>query len=188
MSATALSEAPASKRVPLRHVVAVFVGNGLEFYDFLTFSYFAVYISRTFYPGGSPSAALLATLATFGAGFLTRPIGAIVIGGMGDRIGRKPAMVFSFTLMGVAIIGLALTPSYATIGFAAPTLVLVFRLVQGFALGGEVGPTTAFMAEAAPPERRGFYLSMQYATQDGAVLMAGLVGTMLAARLSADQL
>jgi len=179
---------PPAPRIPVRHVLAVFVGNGLEFYDFLTFSYFAVYISRTFYPGGNASAALLATLATFGAGFLTRPIGAIVIGGMGDRIGRKPAMVFSFTLMGVAIVGLALTPSYATIGFAAPAIVLMFRLIQGFALGGEVGPTTAFMAEAAPPHRRGLYLSMQYATQDGAVLVAGLVGTTLAANLSADQL
>src|ERR1041385_5316315 len=117
--------------VPLRHVLAVFVGNGLEFYDFLTFSYFAVYISRTFYPGGNASAALLATLATFGAGFLTRPVGAIVIGGMGDRICRKPAMLFSFTLMGVAIVGLALTPSFATIGFAAPVIVLMFRLIQG---------------------------------------------------------
>ena len=176
------------RRIPLRHVLAVFVGNGLEFYDFLTFSYFAVYISRTFYPSGNPSAALLATLATFGAGFLTRPIGAIVIGGMGDRIGRKPAMVFSFTLMGAAIVGLALTPSFAQIGPAAPVIVLFFRLVQGFALGGEVGPTTAFMAEAAPPHRRGLYLSMQYATQDFAVLAAGVIGTSLAALLSAQQL
>src|SRR5678815_255965 len=101
--------APPPPRIALRHVMAVFVGNGLEFYDFLTFSYFAVYISRTFFPSGNPSAALLATLATFGAGFLTRPIGAIVIGGMGDRIGRKPAMLFSFILMGVAIVGLSLT-------------------------------------------------------------------------------
>jgi MFS family permease len=188
MMAAEAPAGPEARRVPLRHVLAVFVGNGLEFYDFLTFSYFAVYISRTFYPSGNPSVALLATLATFGAGFLTRPVGAIVIGGMGDRIGRKPAMVFSFTLMGVAIVGLALTPSYAAIGAAAPAIVLFFRLVQGFALGGEVGPTTAFMAEAAPPHRRGLYLSMQYATQDLAVLMAGLVGTLLAAKLSDQQL
>jgi MFS family permease len=188
MSAIDVHDAPASRRMPLRHIMAVFVGNGLEFYDFLTFSYFAVYISRTFYPAGNPSLALLATLATFGAGFLTRPIGAIVIGRMGDRRGRKPAMIFSFTLMGLAIVGLALTPSYARIGFAAPALVVIFRLVQGFALGGEVGPTTAFMAEAAPPHRRGFYLSMQYATQDGAVLIAGLVGTLLASQLSDRQL
>src|SRR5580765_2979053 len=188
MSVNDANEAPASRRMPLRHVMAVFVGNGLEFYDFLTFSYFAVYISRTFYPSGSPSTALLATLATFGAGFLTRPVGAIVIGRMGDRRGRKPAMIFSFTLMGIAIVGLALTPSYARIGPIAPALVLMFRLVQGFALGGEVGPTTAFMAEAAPPNRRGLYLSMQYATQDLAVLMAGLVGTTLAAHLTELQL
>jgi MFS family permease len=188
MSSVDLPPGPPARRVPLRHVVAVFVGNGLEFYDFLTFSYFAVYISRTFYPGDRPAAALLATLATFGAGFLTRPIGAIVIGGMGDRIGRRPAMVFSFTLMGIAIVGLALTPSYAMIGPAAPAIVLLFRLVQGFALGGEVGPTTAFMAEAAPPHRRGLYLSMQYATQDCAVMAAGLVGTALAAVLDERQL
>ncbi|HEV2104257.1 MAG TPA: MFS transporter, partial [Candidatus Eisenbacteria bacterium] len=187
VAAGAPAGAPAA-RVPLRHVAAVFVGNGLEFYDFLTFSYFAVYISRTFYPPGNPSVALLATLATFGAGFLTRPVGAIVIGRMGDSLGRKPAMVFSFTLMGAAIVGLALTPPYTRIGAAAPVVVLLFRFVQGFALGGEVGPTTAYMAEAAPPHRRGLYLSMQYATQDGAVLVAGLVGTALAATLSAQQL
>jgi len=188
MGVVEASKPAVHRHVPFRHVLAVFVGNGLEFYDFLTFSYFAVYISRTFYPSGSPSTALLATLATFGAGFLTRPVGAIVIGRMGDRVGRKPAMLLSFALMGAAIVGLALTPSYARIGPVAPVLVVFFRLVQGFALGGEVGPTTAFMAEAAPPHRRGLYLSMQYTTQDCAVLLAGIVGTVLAATLSARQL
>jgi MHS family citrate/tricarballylate:H+ symporter-like MFS transporter len=188
MSTTSPLERPAPPRIALRHVVAVFVGNGLEFYDFLTFSYFSVYIAKTFYPNQTGAVGLLATLATFGIGFVTRPIGAIVIGGMGDRIGRKPAMVFSFTLMGVAIVGLALTPSYAAIGAAAPALVLVWRLIQGFALGGEVGPTTAYIAEAAPPKRRGLYLSMQYATQDTAILVAGLVGTTLAAHLTKQQL
>ncbi len=185
---TAAADGAAPSSIKFRHVLAVFVGNGLEFYDFLIFSYFAVYISRTFYPSGDPGAALLATLATFGAGFLTRPIGAIVIGSMGDRIGRKPAMLVSFMLMGIAIIGLALTPSYATIGVAAPVLALVFRLLQGFALGGEVGPTTAFMAEAAPPHRRGLYLSMQYGTQDVAILFAGVIATSLAAMLTDQQL
>ena len=188
MNAADANEHASARRVPLRHVLAVFAGNGLEFYDFLTFSYFAVYIARTFYPSDNPSTALLATLATFGAGFLTRPVGAIVIGRMGDRIGRKPAMLFSFTLMGVAIVGLALTPSFARIGAAAPVIVVLFRLLQGFALGGEVGPSTAFMAEAAPPHRRGLYISMQYATQDCAVLVAGIVGTVLAALLSPQQL
>jgi len=177
-----------NRRVPFRHVVAVFLGNGLEFYDFLTFSYFAVYIGRTFFPTHDPATGLLASLATFGIGFATRPIGAIVIGGMGDRVGRKPAMLLSFSLMGVAIVGLALTPSYAMLGIAAPILVVLFRLLQGFALGGEVGPTTAFMAESAPPERRGLYLCMQYATQDVAILFAGLIGVALANLLSDRQL
>jgi MFS family permease len=184
-----MAEAPARPSfVPFRHVIAVFIGNGLEFYDFLTFSYFAVYIGRTFFPSHDPAVSLLASLATFGIGFVTRPVGAIVIGGMGDRVGRKPAMLLSFSLMGVAILGLVLTPSFAQIGLAAPVLVVLFRLVQGFALGGEVGPTTAYMAEAAPPERRGLYLCMQYATQDAAILFAGLIGVVLAKLLSDVQL
>ena len=171
-----------------RHVAAVVMGNGLEFYDFLTYAYFAVYIGRTFFPTHTAGASLLLSLATFGAGFLTRPIGAMIIGPMGDRIGRRPAMMLSFSMMGVAIVGLALTPSYARIGLAAPVLVIAFRLLQGFALGGEVGPTTAYLVEAAPPRRRGFYASMQDATQDSASLLAGLVGTLLASLLSAQQL
>src|SRR5580704_13204364 len=89
-----------------RHVAAVVAGNALEFYDFLTYAFFAVYIGKTFFPSNVPSASLLAALATFGAGFVTRPIGAWVIGKMGDRVGRKPAMILSFSLMGVAIAGL----------------------------------------------------------------------------------
>lgn len=175
-------------RMPVRHVAAVVAGNALEFYDFLTYSYFAVYIGRAFFPSKDPTSSLLLSLATFGVGFLTRPVGAMVIGAMGDRIGRKPAMVFSFALMGVAIVGLALTPSYAQIGAAAPVLVIVFRLMQGFALGGEVGPTTAYMIEAAPPARRGFYASMQYTSQDFAALTAGIVGALLASHFDAQQL
>ncbi len=173
---------------PARQVLAVVVGNALEFYDFLTYAFFATQIGRTFFPSASAENSLLASLATFGAGFITRPIGAVVIGSIGDRVGRKPAMLLSFSMMGVAIIGLALTPSYRVLGIAAPILVICFRLLQGFALGGEVGPTTAFMIEAAPPERRGFYGSLQYATQDVAVLSAGGVGTVLASLLSAQQL
>jgi MFS family permease len=173
---------------PARQVVAVVVGNALEFYDFLTYAFFATQIGRTFFPSASAEHSLLASLATFGAGFITRPIGAVVIGSIGDRVGRKPAMLLSFSMMGIAIIGLALTPSYRVIGIAAPILVICFRLLQGFALGGEVGPTTAFMIEAAPPERRGFYGSLQYATQDVAVLSAGGVGTILASLLSTQQL
>jgi len=174
--------------VPARHITAVVVGNALEFYDFLTYSFFAVYIGRAFFPSSDPSASLLASLATFGAGFVTRPIGALVIGRMGDRLGRKPAMILSFWLMGVAIVGLALTPPRAAIGVAAPVLAICFRMLQGFALGGEVGPTTAFLLEVAPPERRGFYAAFQYWTQDLSVLISGLVGFGLANALSEQQL
>lgn len=171
-----------------RHIAAVVVGNALEFYDFLIFSYFAVYIGQAFFPAQGSGSGLLLSLATFGVGFLTRPIGAIVIGSMGDRVGRKPAMMLSFTLMGVGIVGLALTPSYARIGVAAPVLVLVFRLLQGFALGGEMGPATAFLTEAAPPDKRGFYTAMQMSSQALAQLLAGLVGTGLAILLTPEAL
>jgi MFS family permease len=161
----------------------VLVGNALEFYDFLAYAFFAIQIGEAFFPSQNPTSSLLASLATFGAGFLMRPLGGLVIGRMGDRIGRKPAMVLSFALMGVAMVGLSLTPSYATIGIAAPILVIVFRLLQGFALGGDVGPTTAYLIEAAPVERRGFYASFQIASQGLAILFAGLIGVILSRTL-----
>jgi MFS transporter, MHS family, citrate/tricarballylate:H+ symporter len=174
--------------IPARHVAAVVAGNMLEFYDFLTYAFFAVYIGRAFFPSTDPTASLLASLGTFGVGFVTRPIGGFVIGRMGDRLGRKPAMVFSVTLMGIAILGLAVTPPHSKIGIAAPALVIFFRMVQGFALGGEVGPTTAFLLEAAPLHRRGFSTAFQSWTQDVAVLFSGLVGFTLSSLLNAQQL
>lgn len=179
MTAIALN-AGVAPGLKARHIFAVAAGNALGFYDFLTFSFFAIPIGRAFFPSHDPSASLLASLAVFWVGFLSRPVGAIVIGVLGDRSGRKPAMLVSFSLMGVSIVGLALTPSFAAIGIAAPVLVVAFRLLQGFALGGEVGPTTAYLIEAAPPERRGLYGALQYATQDFSILCAGLVGFALA--------
>src|SRR6185312_9461508 len=115
-----------------------------------------------------------------GAGFATRPLGAVVIGLIGDRVGRRPAMLLSFALMGVAIIGLASTPSYAAIGVAAPIIVVTMRLVQGFALGGEVGPAMAFLIEAAPSRTRGLVGSWQSASQSVASLVGGFVGVFVA--------
>jgi MFS family permease len=179
---------PTRTAVPMSAVVAVFIGNGLEFYDFCTYALFAVYIGRTFFPSNDTSLSLLLSLATFGIGFVTRPIGAMVLGPLGDRIGRKPAMLISFVTMGVGMLGMALTPAYAQIGIAAPILAVVFRLIQGFALGGEVGPTTAYMIEAAPSGRRGLYGSMQFATQDAATLLAALTGVALSGMMSAQQM
>lgn len=176
------------KPLSLPQLGAVVAGNALEFYDFLTFSFFAVQIGQVFFPGKDTTSSLLFTLATFGVGFATRPLGGVVIGTLGDTWGRKPAMLFSFGLMGFSVVGLALTPSYAVIGWYAPLLAVLFRLLQGFALGGEVGPTTSFLLEVAPPYRRGLYTSLQSATQYLATLAAGLVGLTLASILSAQQL
>jgi MFS transporter, MHS family, citrate/tricarballylate:H+ symporter len=153
----------------------------------VTYAFFATQIGRALFPGDA-SSKLLLSLATFGVGFLTRPLGGLLIGRMADRRGRKPAMILSFTIMGLAMTGLALTPSYAAIGMAAPILAVLFRLLQGFALGGEVGPNIAYLMEAAPPGRRGFYISLNFASADFAVLVAGLVGLGLSSVLSAVEL
>jgi MFS transporter, MHS family, citrate/tricarballylate:H+ symporter len=181
-------DALAEAHLPLRKVLAVALGNALEFYDFLTFSYFAIQIGHTFFPASQTSHGLLLSLATFGVGFITRPLGALLIGRYGDRVGRTPAMLWSFGLMGFGLLGIALTPSYARIGIAAPLLLVVFRLVQGLAVGGEVGASTAFLVEAAPLNRRGYYVSLQLATQYVAGLAAGIVGFVLSAILSPPQL
>ncbi len=171
--------------LPLQRIVVVGIGNALEFYDFFVFSYFAIQIGHTFFPN---SHGLLLTLATFGVGFVTRPLGGIFIGRYGDRIGRKPAMLWSFGLMGLATAGLALIPPYSQIGSAAPMLLILCRLLQGFAVGGETGPSTAFLCESAPPHRRGLYVAVQFTTQGLAVVAAGIVGFILSARLSPAQL
>ena len=179
-----MSAAPKLSRTQLAAVVA---GNALEFYDFLIFGFFAVQIGAVFFPAKDETSSLLWTLGTFGMGFLTRPLGGAVIGRLGDRIGRKPAMLMTFGLMGLSIVGMALTPSYAAIGVAAPILVLVFRLVQGFALGGEVGPTTAFLLEAASAQKRGLYVSLQFAAQQAATFCAGIAGLVMLNFLTPEQ-
>ena len=177
----------AKSRLTGKQIAAVAAGNALEFYDFVTYSFFAVQIGRSLFPGDS-SQSLILSLATFGVGFVSRPFGGLIIGRMADRRGRKPAMILSFALMGIGIVGLALTPSYRVAGPAASLMAVLFRLLQGFALGGEVGPNAAFLMEAAPPNRRGFYLSIHLATADAAVLVAGVVGLSLSSLLRAPQL
>jgi MFS transporter, MHS family, citrate/tricarballylate:H+ symporter len=177
--------APAKAR---RAVVAASIGNGLEFYDFVTFAFFAIQIGHTFFPAVSAYISLMGALATFGAGFITRPLGAWVLGGYADRVGRKPAMLFSMALMGVSIAVLALTPGYARLGIAAPVIAIGARLAQGFALGGEVGSATAYLMEAAPDQRRGYMVSWQGGTQQIALSVGACVGIVLALFLSAAQL
>jgi MHS family citrate/tricarballylate:H+ symporter-like MFS transporter len=175
----------AGATIPRRQVAAAVVGNALEFYDFTTYAFFAREIGAAFFPVHSHFVSLILSLATFGAGFILRPIGSVLIGRYGDRHGRKPAMLFSFALMGSAILALAVTPPYEKIGVIAPILVLAWRLAQGFALGGEVGPTTAFLVEASPAARRGLYSAWQGASQNIAAIAGGLVGVALAAMVGA---
>jgi MHS family citrate/tricarballylate:H+ symporter-like MFS transporter len=191
MDAAAGAKAEASASAPAiapRHVVAAVIGNWLEFYDFTIYAYFALQIGEAFFPSRSEFIRLMAALITYGVGFICRPIGAVIIGRFADRAGRKPAMLLSFSLMGLALVGLVCVPSYAEIGIAAPTLVVVCRLVQGFALGGEVGPTTAFLIEAAPRGRRGLFGAWQSASQSLSNLSGGIVGVVLAHFLSPHEI
>lgn len=171
-----------------RYIAAVTLGNALEFYDFLTYSFFAIQIGRCFFPSTSGYGSLMASLATFGAGFATRPLGAIAIGQYADRVGRRPAMLLSFMLIGVSIIGMALIPPYQSIGFMAPVLFVSARLLQGFSLGGEIGSNTAFLVEAAMEEMRGFIVSFQGASQMASALTGSAVGAALSVLLSPDAL
>lgn len=171
-----------------RHVLAATLGNALEFYDFLTYSFFSIQIGHAFFPSESAYGSLMLSLATFGAGFLTRPVGAFVIGRYSDRVGRRAAMTLCLMLIGGSIIGMALTPSYAQIGLAAPVLAVIFRMMQGFSLGGEIGSNTAFLMEAAPIHRRGWIVSWQGASQSIALVAGGSVGLLLTALLPPDLL
>ncbi len=180
---------PAAPATVTRGVVAAAVaGNAIEFYDFVSYAYFAVYIGRTFFPATSAYLSLLASVSVFGVGFFARPLGAWLIGMYADRRGRRPALLLTMGLMTVGTLGLAVTPSYAAIGAAAPLLLVVARLVQGFALGGDVGPSTAFLLEIAPAHRRAFFTSWQNASQGVSAFVAGALGLVLTSTLSPAQM
>ncbi|MGL4325755.1 MAG: MFS transporter [Beijerinckiaceae bacterium] len=162
-------------RGPISHprlIAACTIGNALEFYDFVVFSFFARTIGQLFFPSQDPTAQLLLSFATYGVGFFLRPLGGVVLGAYADRKGRKKATVLTLMLMalGTAMIGLA--PVYATAGIAGPIIVVLGRLIQGFSAGGEVGASTTLLAEYAPKDRRGFFGSWQLASQGMAVLAA----------------
>jgi MFS family permease len=173
---------------PWRHVLAVVIGNGLEFYDFIVFAFFATEIGRQFFPSEKPFGSLLAALATFGIGFVFRPLGALAFGWLGDKVGRKPAMIASFVTMTTAMLVMALTPPAAQWGLAAQIVFVGARIVQGFALGGEVGPSTALLMEIAPPEKRGLYTSWQASSQNISGALGGAVGVALSLLLDPAQL
>lgn len=168
-------------RLPFKHVAAVSLGNALAFYDFLAYLAFAVQIGHAFFP--DPKTSLVMAYATTIAGFVARPFGAYYMGRIADKIGRRQAMMISLTMIGVAIVGVVLTPPFRMIGWAAPILVGLFRVLLGFGVGGEVGPSTAYMLEAAAPKDRGYYTSLQAMTQDIATFVSSGVGFLIAMAL-----
>jgi MHS family citrate/tricarballylate:H+ symporter-like MFS transporter len=169
-------------------IVRVASGNFLEMYDFMVFGYFAAAIGAAYFPGGDQLGTLLKSLATFGVGFLMRPLGAIVLGSFTDRHGRRKGLLVTLALMSVGIVTLAVTPAYATIGVLAPVLILFGRLLQGFSAGAELGNVSVYLAEIAPPGRKGFYVSWQSASQQVAVVVAALIGVALSSVLGTEQL
>lgn len=167
-----------------RLIAACTIGNALEFYDFVIFSFFARTIGALFFPSQDPTAQLLLSFATYGVGFFLRPLGGVVLGAYADRKGRKKATVLTLMLMalGTAMIGLA--PVYATAGVLGPAIVVIGRLIQGFSAGGEVGASTTLLAEYAPNDRRGFFGSWQLASQGLAVLVAALAAYLINTNLT----
>lgn len=161
-------------------ILAAVAGNVLEWYDFAVYAYMATIIAKHFFPQAQETAALLSTFAAFGVGFVVRPLGGIVIGRLGDVRGRKAALVLTIVLMAVGTVMIGLVPDYATIGVAAPALVVLARLLQGFSAGGEWGGATAFIVEWAPEGQRGLYGSLQQAS----VAFGLLLGSGIAAGVS----
>lgn len=169
-------------------IYAASIGNLLEWYDFGVYAYLATLIAAKFFPGTDPTASLLAAFAAYGVGFLARPLGGIVIGRMGDTHGRKAALVLTIFMMALGTIGIGLLPAYDTIGIWAPILLVLLRIIQGIAAGGEWGTSTAFIIEWAPPTRRGFFGSFQQVSTAGGSLLGSATAAILTTVLTGEQM
>lgn len=169
----------AKQESKFRTVFRVVSGNFLEMYDFMVYGYYASAIAKTYFPSGDAYASLLLTLSVFGAGFLMRPIGAIVLGAYIDRHGRRKGLILTLALMAIGTLAVALVPGYATIGNLAPALVLLGRLLQGFSAGVELGGVSVYLSEIATKGNKGFYTAWQSGSQQVAVVFAALVGVIL---------
>lgn len=180
MQISSVKEAPihaSSSHVSVRRLIfSTALGNGLEIFDFTVYSFFAAYIGGAFFPATDPLSSLLFAVGTFGAGFFARPIGAIILGGYADRVGRRAAMSLSILLMAMGTCIIALCPTFMQIGLAAPVLVLGGRILQGFAAGGEIGAATTYLMESNALNRRGFMVSWQLVSQGVAATVGALCG------------
>ncbi|MFE9993604.1 glycine betaine/L-proline transporter ProP [Streptomyces avermitilis] len=172
-----------------RAVKAAALGNAMEWFDFGVYSYIAVTLGKVFFPSGNPTAQLLSTFGAFAAAFLVRPLGGMVFGPLGDRIGRQKVLALTMIMMAAGTFAIGLIPSYATIGVGAPLLLLLARLVQGFSTGGEYAGASTFIAEYSPDKKRGFFGSwLEFGTLAGYIGGAGLVTLMTALLSSGDLL
>jgi MFS transporter, MHS family, citrate/tricarballylate:H+ symporter len=178
----------APKASKIATVFRVTSGNFLEMFDFFLFGFYASHISAAFFPTGNEISSLLLTFATFGAGFLMRPLGAIVLGAYVDQVGRRQGLIVTLSIMAMGTILIAFVPGYATIGLAAPFLVLTGRLLQGFSAGVELGGVSVYLSEMATPGHKGFYVSWQSASQQVAIVIAALLGYGLNKWLAPDQI
>ncbi|MGK3602406.1 MFS transporter [Klebsiella variicola] len=172
-----------STRDRIGAILRVTSGNFLEQFDFFLFGFYATYIAHTFFPASSEFASLMMTFAVFGAGFLMRPIGAIVLGAYIDKVGRRKGLIVTLSIMATGPFLIVLIPSYQTIGLWAPLLVLIGRLLQGFSAGAELGGVSVYLAEIATPGRKGFYTSWQSGSQQVAIMVAAAMGFALNAVL-----
>jgi len=179
---------PSDRKSKLWSVIRVCSGNFLEMYDFMVFGYYAPAIGRAFFPSGNAYLSLMLSLMTFGAGFLMRPLGAIVLGAYTDKHGRRAGLLLTLSLMSVGIFSIACMPGYATIGLLAPLLVLMGRLLQGFSAGMELGGVSVYLSEIATPGHKGFYVSWQSGSQQVAVMFAALVGVVLSSALPPENM
>ena len=169
-------------------VFRVTSGNFLEMFDFFLFGFYATYIAKTFFPAENEFASLMLTFGTFGAGFIMRPVGAIVLGAYIDKVGRRLGLITTLVIMGMGTVLIAFVPGYATIGLFAPLLVLIGRLLQGFSAGVELGGVSVYLSEMAPPGQKGYYVSWQSASQQVAVVIAAALGLLLDHVLGPDKL
>ena len=170
------STSPATVRSKAGAILRVTSGNFLEQFDFFLFGFYATYIAHTFFPASSEFASLMMTFAVFGAGFLMRPIGAIVLGAYIDKVGRRKGLIVTLSIMAAGTFLIVLIPSYQSIGLWAPLLVLTGRLRQGFSAGAELGGVSVYLAEIATPGRKGFYTSWQSGSQQVAIMVAAAMG------------
>ncbi|WP_394844760.1 MFS family transporter [Pendulispora brunnea] len=181
-------EPPSSPKSPILAIVGASSGNLVEWFDFYTYSFTAIYFASAFFPSGDPTTELLNTAGVFAVGFFMRPLGGWLFGRLADKLGRRTSMMVSVLMMCFGSLMVACLPTYATVGKVAPALLLLARLIQGLSVGGEYGTSATYMSEVAVAGRRGFYASFQYVTLIGGQLLAVLVLVILQQILSAEEL